>query len=271
MKKLSVSVAKPRILGIETVIDTTLRHGVYGYGKEGRPNDGLLYVLEGEAHYDFEDPGINMDVHPGDFFYLGCRMAYQCRVHSRDFRVLIINFRFEAAEDCCFLSELIPAGVGRTREAQFRDLLRLRQLKHPACEQESLSMLYRIYADWINASSETTLPPASKRRMEEALSYMYEHIGEESLTATQLAAALHLSEAQFRRNFRAAFGTSPIRYLQKIRIEHAKERLSYSNDSITLIAESLGYSDIYHFSHAFRKETSSSPSEYRILHRITEY
>ena len=271
MKKLSVSEAKPRILGVESVIETTLSQGVYGFGKEGRPDDGLLYVLAGEAHYAFADPALNMDVHPGDLFYLGRRMAYACRVFRREFRLLIINFRFETPEDCCFLSMLLPAGALRNRETQFRDLLSVRQMKHPACEQESLSLLYRIYAGWINAAAEAALPPASKRRMEEALRYMHEHVGEETMTAAKLAAALHLSEAQLRRNFSAAFGISPMRYLQTIRIEQAKERLSYSNDSVTSIAESLGYSGVYHFSHAFRKETGSLPSEYRALHRMTAY
>ncbi len=153
MKKLSVSEAKPRILGVESVIETTLSQGVYGFGKEGRPDDGLLYVLAGEAHYTFEDPALDMDVHPGGLFYLGRRMAYACRVFSREFRLLIINFRFETPEDCCFLSELLPTGVPGIRETQFRDLMNVRRMKHPGCEQESLSLLFRIYAGWINAAA----------------------------------------------------------------------------------------------------------------------
>ena len=47
------------------------------------------------------------------------------------------------------------------------------------------------------------------------------------------------------------------------RITQAQERLRYSNERLTDIAEALGFSTLYYFSVVFKKEVGVSPSEYR--------
>ena len=47
------------------------------------------------------------------------------------------------------------------------------------------------------------------------------------------------------------------------RITQAQERLRYSNERLTDIAEALGFSSLYYFSVVFKKEVGTSPSEYR--------
>ena len=52
-------------------------------------------------------------------------------------------------------------------------------------------------------------------------------------------------------------------YLQQVRIERAKELLLNSSDSVTEIAFSSGYNDIYYFNRVFRKAVNCSPMEFR--------
>ena len=47
------------------------------------------------------------------------------------------------------------------------------------------------------------------------------------------------------------------------RVAQAQERLRYSNERLTDIAEALGFSTLYYFSVVFKKEVGVSPSEYR--------
>jgi AraC-like DNA-binding protein len=53
-------------------------------------------------------------------------------------------------------------------------------------------------------------------------------------------------------------------YLIKLRIEKAKELLSYNDQNVSEIAYMLGYSSAAHFSRQFKKLVGLSPSKYKI-------
>lgn len=52
-------------------------------------------------------------------------------------------------------------------------------------------------------------------------------------------------------------------YIMKCVMEHARAELTYSNRSVTDIAESMGFSDVHHFSSSFRRIVGVSPRQYR--------
>ena len=59
------------------------------------------------------------------------------------------------------------------------------------------------------------------------------------------------------------YGTSPIKFVQNIRINKAKQLLIDENVSINKIAFECGYNDAFYFSRIFKKVTGVTPSEYR--------
>jgi AraC family transcriptional regulator len=65
------------------------------------------------------------------------------------------------------------------------------------------------------------------------------------------------------RAFQESTGSSPHRYVLALRIEAAKRRLSDTDDSLTSIALSSGFSHSQHFSAAFRQATGMRPSDFR--------
>ena len=75
--------------------------------------------------------------------------------------------------------------------------------------------------------------------------------------------AAGVSEVYLRRLFLKETGMSPMAYLQKERIAEAKRHLSRTGESVTAIAALCGYSDVYVFCHAFKRETGKTPTEYR--------
>jgi len=64
--------------------------------------------------------------------------------------------------------------------------------------------------------------------------------------------------------FRLAFGQPPLRYLQQVRIERARQLLHATGMSITQIAGELGYSSSQHFSTVFRQFTGQTPRHYQM-------
>ena len=79
----------------------------------------------------------------------------------------------------------------------------------------------------------------------------------------EIAEICGVSEGYFRKLFKEYSGENPIDFRQKHRIERAKALLVLDNHSIAEIAEELNFSDIYHFSKAFKKFTGLSPLQYK--------
>ena len=81
-----------------------------------------------------------------------------------------------------------------------------------------------------------------------------------------LARIAHVSEAHFIRTFRATFGETPHRYLQRRRVERAMALLCSTDRSITDICMSVGFSSLGTFSRTFRDIVGESPKAYRAAH-----
>lgn len=88
---------------------------------------------------------------------------------------------------------------------------------------------------------------------------------ENLLTVSLQTAALRasLSEFHFSRVFKEAMGIAPSCYLQKRRLNFAKEQLARTTQWVTEIAFDCGYMNASAFTRAFTKEFGMSPSEFR--------
>jgi AraC-like DNA-binding protein len=84
-----------------------------------------------------------------------------------------------------------------------------------------------------------------------------------SLDIPHLAGLAHVSEAHFIRTFRATFGETPHRYLQRRRVERAMFLLRESDRSVTQICFDVGFNSLGTFSRTFREIVGESPSAYR--------
>jgi AraC-like DNA-binding protein len=78
-----------------------------------------------------------------------------------------------------------------------------------------------------------------------------------------LAAVAHASEAHFIRTFRATFGETPYRYLQRRRVERAMYLLRETDRSVTDICLEVGFTSLGTFSRTFRRIVGASPTTYR--------
>jgi AraC-like DNA-binding protein len=88
----------------------------------------------------------------------------------------------------------------------------------------------------------------------------------EPLDVRTVAAVAHVSEAHFIRTFRAVFGETPHRYLQRRRVERSMFLLRETDRSITDVCLDVGFSSLGTFSRTFREIVGESPSSYRDGH-----
>ena len=72
-----------------------------------------------------------------------------------------------------------------------------------------------------------------------------------------------MSPRYFSRLFRRELGENFINYVNRKKIQWAKERLRTSNDSVVQIAQELGYMDSSYFISVFKKFEGITPLVYR--------
>jgi len=79
----------------------------------------------------------------------------------------------------------------------------------------------------------------------------------------ELARRFGMSRRTLERRFKAATGDTPLIYLQRVRVEAAKNMIETQNLSFDEIAYSVGYEDTSAFRKIFLKQTGLRPTEYK--------
>lgn len=86
------------------------------------------------------------------------------------------------------------------------------------------------------------------------------------ITPEEIANSLNMSYSWFRKTFKEFTGLSPASYMQKLKLQAAKDSLASTNQSVKEIAFNLHYDNSEHFSTQFKKHIGLSPKDYRSLH-----
>ena len=72
-----------------------------------------------------------------------------------------------------------------------------------------------------------------------------------------------MSEKYFSRFFKENFGVNFVDYVNRVRLERAASLLLSSDDSVTDVALSCGYTNISYFIRRFNKAFGTSPHAFR--------
>ncbi len=104
--------------------------------------------------------------------------------------------------------------------------------------------------------------PQNSDMIEKAITYIHSHMAEQ-ISIPDIAEKTGCSQTYFRRLFKMRTGRSPVEYIQKIRLQHAKSLLKNTNMQITEIANSVGHNDAFYFSRVFKKAFGINPRSFR--------
>jgi AraC-like DNA-binding protein len=115
---------------------------------------------------------------------------------------------------------------------------------------------------WLDAANPLTTPAASDPRVMKATAYMQTNL-DEKITVAHLAGQVSLSADRFAHLFKEVTGTTPIRYLRRLRMEKACLLLETTPATLAEIAAQVGYCNEFHFGNSFKKVIGVSPGEYR--------
>lgn len=145
---------------------------------------------------------------------------------------------------------------------EFLKIQKLLPLNTPEASMECIHRLYGILLQLLKTASREYISKEKQQLLKPALDHIAENYYRPEITNDSLAALCGVSTVYFRKCFDSLCGVSPIRFLHNYRIQKAKDLLSSDYGSISQVAESVGYSSIYHFSKMFKVYTGLSPTQF---------
>ncbi len=83
------------------------------------------------------------------------------------------------------------------------------------------------------------------------------------ITLLDVCRLVGLNDFKLKKGFRVLFNTTVFGYLTELRMSHARHLLLESGQTVTEVADALGYRHGHHFTHAFRKHFGYLPGKLR--------
>ena len=221
----------------------------------------LALILSGSAEYDLGDR--QFSVVAGDVLFIPERISYTVTATSEEpWEAIAVGFCTAESLKNLPLSHVEKAAHGSRLEDLFQQI-------HKAWIQCAFGyrihmknlvgqILHELLQESFNRHFESNVALSSLRI---AADYMEKNY-REHITVEALAELSGYSASHFSRQFSKVYGTSPIQYLNEIRILHAKNLLCTDQYSMAEIAQKCGFSNIYYFSRCFKQLTGSTPGKW---------
>jgi signal transduction histidine kinase/DNA-binding LacI/PurR family transcriptional regulator/AraC-like DNA-binding protein len=157
---------------------------------------------------------------------------------------------------------LIPVIIITGKILSYEDVKRLDvprvvlQTKGVLTELESTTEIQRVL------TGNSTLPQATGMLVKQACAYIQQNYTR-SFSLEELSETIGVSKSYLSRIFKLDTGISLWDYLNRYRIQKAKQLLLITDESITAVAADVGYEDTSYFSRVFHEISGCSPRMYR--------
>jgi AraC-like DNA-binding protein len=157
----------------------------------------------------------------------------------------------------------VPVVILSGRQLTLEDVQRLE--RHPSVllrskgvqsEEEIIAALHR------SLFGMEGVPPQTSALAKRAVAYLHQHHAL-PLKRWEIAEGVGVSEDYLSRVFGRELGISPWEYLNRYRIEKAKDLLRSTYESVALIGSKVGFPDPAYFSRVFHRIAGMAPSAYR--------
>lgn len=223
-----------------------------------RPSYGLALNLAGAKLYEFEN-GKTLKVGESSMILLPKKSSYTVK-ELQPGDCYAINFQ---------LYEEIPLEPFVLKIKDLNPVLHMFQsaekafrLKRFDFEMKCMAELYSILCAMHKENSNSYSSGKNRSLLLPALEYIHSEYPNDNISIEYLAGLCGIKSAYFRRIFGACLGTSPLKYINTLKLNRAKDLLSSGLYTVNAAMELSGFSDPCYFSRLFREDTGVSPSEF---------
>ncbi len=219
----------------------------HSYGPDMRANYLIHYVVSGCGV--FQTGGKEYNVNPGELFVIAPGEESYYRADDKNpWTYIWIGF---ASSEVLHLDDVIPCpGASEI----FNGIQRCERFKNGRTAYLK-ARLWDLFAILIDSENYTT------KYIDEALKIIHSSYMRE-LTVNEIAQELNLNRTYFSVLFKEKVGVTPKEYLTNYRMDTAASLLKMHHKSVSTVARSVGYPDLFTFSRMFKKRFGVSPTKY---------
>lgn len=243
----------------------------YHIGPRTSPYYYLLFILEGAG--TFYQDGQVYSLRPRDIFSLFPHVTHEYVTDpDTPLRKIFMAFDGELAPQLLSRVGLTPESPHRTgvlTSEMANGMRSFMEEARPTAEQErDLGRLMRflgIFDCMTKYSPPGTLPAGEGTPwLQKGKEYMDIHFAG-GITVEGVSTYAGVDRTHFTKQFRKSYGLSPMQYIQRLKMNQARRLLNETTLSLTEIAHTVGYPDLFSFSKAFKRMVGLSPKRYRKL------
>ena len=223
--------------------------------RQNRPAWAFIIKYEGETEYVCKGKKIISNATNIVILPKSCSYTWQC-TQSGFFHIIefdanavfdeIITFKYENTDKLTSIFRKIE-----DRKYKGDDLFGIYALK------STYDLLYVLLSE----TGKIKRPESKLKIIQPSVDYMNKYFNTK-ISNQLLANISDVSVSYFRRLFFEIFSVSPMQYVEKLRIDKAKDLLKTDFKSITEVSSQSGFGNVYHFSKNFKKYTGMSPLKY---------
>jgi len=124
------------------------------------------------------------------------------------------------------------------------------------------SDIFRLFRHLGSVSTPNLAPKNYSVEIKDSIKYINEHFCHK-IYLSDIAEAVHLSNAYFHKSFKESLGITPNDYILKLRMEKAKSLLRFVDIPIGVVSAQCGFFSKAYFCQVFKRETGMAPNKYR--------
>lgn len=239
----------------------------------------FIYVFEGEIEIKTLTKLVSVDAGSGVFINKNVvhlvRKNSACHYNSFIFPDYFLKFYFGSpAKDfveSIIGKEQIPICCFSRKTENHRTILNalkwLSEIEKNKTDFYVYEVLVSLTTLWLEVRKNIQFPSEKQdivvhARMQKFLQYIEQHFGED-VSLEVLAASANVSKSECLRCFKSTMQSTPYKYLIEYRLSKAAELLKNTDESISNIAECVGFHQISHFGKCFKEKTGLAPRDYR--------
>lgn len=241
---------------INSISAFSLKWGEKTESSDIRPYHALSFRVRGDAEFIHNKDIVK--VKTGDIVFVPS--YYHYTIASGEEEVFVIHFTTEEKMPPK-IKKFTPEAVSYY-EKRFTELYNVWSKKQVGFEHECKSIFYKIITH-IERDYETNRLNRSNSQILQAIEHIHENFTDPQLTVSNLAKDCNMSETYFRKLFLKNCGTTPLDYINNLRLTYAIELLKSNYYTVNEVSEKCGFSTPYYFSAFIKKQTGKSPISFR--------
>jgi AraC family transcriptional regulator of arabinose operon len=243
----------------------------WGYNDISPQYNKIYYICDGEGRIQIGDR--QFFPKPGDIVFIPADVTHSfSTVSENTYTKYWCHFTSNVVFSPLFVHYGFPYFINSVPsneiEGSFKNMVRNLDKSLPSYTLRIKAAIFEIISCFIDqclSDHVEYVSPISIRKLHTLTQYIDNNL-EKDIKIEDLAENVHFNYNYLFQYFKSHLGVTPMQYIYKRRLEKAKYLLTNTDQSLSEIALTTGFCDVFHFSKLFKKNFGISPKDFRNAH-----